>query len=350
MNTTNIPRIALMLIPLLSIVNNNTKGQSRSRGGLDSAINHTAAMFMSDPARVTLSIGIYDHGNLFTYHFGKKEVPDDESVYEIGSITKTMTGILLANAVREKKVMLDDDIRKYMDGQYPNLEYEGQPIRLSQLLNHTSGLPFSLPASPVPGQTYTKEQFYQDLHLVKLDTVPGYKLSYSNSAAQLLGYILERVYRKTYDQLLAEYITTPLRMSNTGINISRHLLKGHNNEGEIMPYTESGAAGGVRSTLPDMLQYIRYEMDESNPVVALSHQPTWGEIQNYAIGLNWQMLQKAGKQKSIFQNGGTSGFSSNLVFYPDLKTGIVLLTNEADKTAQDKLSEVAEQIFAQLNK
>jgi CubicO group peptidase (beta-lactamase class C family) len=319
------------------------------KSSIDSAVSHAAAIFMSDTARQAVSIGVYDHGNIYTYHFGKTIKPDDESLYEIGSITKTMTGTLLANAVVEKKIKLDDDIRKYMDGNYTNLEYQGQPIRISQLLNHSSGLPNNLPPEPIPGKEYTRKQFYEDLHLAKLDTVPGIKLSYSNSAAQLLSYILERVYHKTYDQLLAQYITTPLHMANTGIHISRHLMKGYDKDGNVMPYNTSGAAGAIRSTIPDMLKYIGYEMDEKNPVVALTHAPTWGDIQYYAMGLNWQMAHRAGNERSIFQSGGTRGFSSSLTFYPELHTGIVLLTNEADRTAQDKLSEAAQQVFILLN-
>ena len=82
---------------------------------------------------------------MLTYHYGtmdKKtmQLPDNQTIYEIGSITKTFTGTLLAQALLDKKISLDDDIRKYLPEKYPNLEYENQPILVKHLANHTSRL------------------------------------------------------------------------------------------------------------------------------------------------------------------------------------------------------------------
>lgn len=323
---------------------------------IDSIVNIAAALVMSDTSRVGLSVGVFYKGTSYTYHFGVKArgeaKPDDTSTYEIGSITKTMTGTLLAQAVIEHKVRVDDDVRKYLKGAYPNLEYNGNPVRLFHLLNHSSGLPFDLPLKPEANKPYTKAHFYRDLRHVKLDTVPGIKLGYSNAAAQLLGFILEDVYNAPFEALLRAYIFKPLNMKSTGFLSSlprKAILNGFNDKGEVMPHNQSGAAGALCSTIPDMLRYIRFEMDEANPVVALSHQPTWGNILYYAMGLNWQMDKREGKPRRIFQSGGTAGFSSSLTIYPDLRSGVILLSNEADKTTQDKLSEASQTIFGVLN-
>ncbi|HEU4552726.1 MAG TPA: serine hydrolase [Chitinophaga sp.] len=98
---------------------------------VDTIVQNAALSFMKDTARVGLSIGVYRHGRMYIYHYGStqkgKDVrPADNTIYEIGSITKTFTGTLLARALLDKKLRLEDDIRKYLPGTYPNLEYHEQ--------------------------------------------------------------------------------------------------------------------------------------------------------------------------------------------------------------------------------
>ena len=99
-----------------------------------------------------VSIGIYKDGRTYTEHFGevvkgKNNPPNDKTIYEVGSISKTITGYLVAKAVLEKKIKLEDDIRIYLEGNYPNLEYNGAPITIKHLMTHTSGLHTFLPSS-----------------------------------------------------------------------------------------------------------------------------------------------------------------------------------------------------------
>jgi serine-type D-Ala-D-Ala carboxypeptidase/endopeptidase len=94
---------------------------------------------------------------------------------------------------------------------------------------------------------------------------------------------------------------------------------------------------------------LRFHLNEKNEVVALSHRVTMGEINDHAIGLNWQEQITSKKQKKIWQSGGTFGFSSYCVIYPEIKVGIVLLANESDPKAQGQLEGIAEEIVAQLN-
>ncbi len=98
----------------------------------------------------SVSIGIYKDGQVYTEHFGeieksKSNLPNDETIYEVGSVTKTITGYLVAKAVLEEKIKLEDDIRLYLKGDYSNLEYNKTPIKVKNLLTHTSGLPKFLP-------------------------------------------------------------------------------------------------------------------------------------------------------------------------------------------------------------
>lgn len=348
---------------------------NKLKSQMDLAVQNSTIPFMKDTSKVGLSIGIYKNDKMYYYNYGttnKKtaKLPTNKTVYEIGSISKTFTGTLLAQAVIEKKVKIEDDIRKYLEGDFPNLEYQGHPIKLSHLVSHISGLPFFLPESPdlfknanfdtLPftiskiQNNYSKQKFFDDLHNVQLDTIPGYKFRYSNTSAQLLKYILEKVYNTTYDALLKKYITEPLKMKNTTSiflkNNKRLLVKGYNQKGIVMPYNPQilDAAGGIFSTTADMLNYLKFHLNESNDVVALSHKPTKGNVNDYAVGLNWQERITSEKNKKIWQSGGTFGFSSYCVIYPELDIAIVLLTNESDPNAQNGLEEIAEKIFQKI--
>lgn len=333
---------------------------------VDSLLQKQGSSFAKDYPFAALSIGITQNGKTHFYNFGtssekQKQLPTSSTTYEIGSISKTFTGSLLAQAVVEGKVRLDDDVRKFISDNYPNLEYQGNPIRLSHLLNHSSGLPFNLPVKPsLFANTrdsiafeqkligYTPKDFFKDLHQVKLDTIPGINLNYSNAAAQLLSYILERIYQMPFENLVQKHISSSLKMSHTYTKLPKsQILRGHNGAGNSMPYVlpREASAAGIYSTSEDLLKYAEWHLDESNPVIKLTHQPTWGDIRYYAMGLNWQMDDKAPAPRRIFQSGGTLGFSSYLIIHPNQKNGVVLLTNVSGEHTQGQLSDIAKEVL-----
>jgi CubicO group peptidase (beta-lactamase class C family) len=344
----------------------------------DSIVNDAVQDLLKRSPIPGLSIGIYQSGRSSTYNYGETEkggnkLPSANTIYAIASISKTFTGILLAKATIEKKLSLDDDIRKYLSGSYPNLAYKGQFIKLKYLTNHRSGIPFSLPDDPamMPGfnndaepwatrvqrqyQHYTRNDFYKDLHLVKLDTVPGYNASYSNAAVQLLSYILEKVYRKPFEDILKEKITRPLQMTSTKITLTKmdslRLAKGYDETGLRLPYIPDlflGAAS-IKSTVNDLLKYIKWNVKEKDEAVKLSHKNIWGDNDYYSTGLNWQELHSNGSTV-IWQSGMIPGFQSFCVFYPGLDMGIVVLSNESEKTLGRNLESMINQIMPKLNK
>lgn len=339
----------------------------------DSLVNSSVSAFMNDSSRVGLSIGIIKDGSSLFYNYGtiekgKMRIPTANSVYELASITKTFSSALLARAVLDKKVKLDDDIRLYLDGKYPNLEYKGVPIKLVNLANLTSGLPNWMPdnkdlfskANPdsIPyilddlHKKYSRANLYRDLHSVKLDTVPGSVTRHCNTAAQLLGYILERVYGASIDQLLKKYFAEPLKMKSTVFlaegRLPAALVKGYDGKGRVMPFIvweDLRVAASISSTTSDMLKYMAYQMDENKAEVMLSHLPTNGKPENGAIALNWKANLTDKSIRKFSHTGGSLGFSSYIVFYPDQKTGIILLANEAGPTTQGALISLADKII-----
>lgn len=274
---------------------------------------------------------------------GRAKPPRPDTLYPLASITKTFTGTLLAQAVIEQRLALSDDIRKYLDGDYPNLELAGHPIRVADLLDHRSGLPFLLPDRPelapdfkgdkrpytvrlnAAMQAYGRDQFLAHLHVLKLTAMPGSHYQYSNAAAQLAGYILEKLYRRPYEQLLRAKILAPLRMNATSISLSPadrdRLAPGWDDNGQraILPPGDE-AAGGLKSTTDDMLSYVRWQIDETDPAVRLSHQRVWtakgpvfGNQGTFGIGLNWQIAELSGSKatapsSSLNRNQSSASF------------------------------------------
>jgi len=366
--------LLITTIEVFSQVTGSVQSDNRLKTHLDTVVCNAVLPFFEIKSRVGLSSAIYIKGHTSFYNYGSdqkslKRLPTQNTIYEIGSITKTFCGVLLAQAVLDKKVKIEDDIRLYLDERYPNLEYRGFPIKLYQLLNHSSGLPFDFidrkKYDAMEGDSlinilaavennYSKSQFFIDLHAVKIDTIPGIKLNYSNVAAQLLSFILEKVYQKAYPDLIATFITEPAKMKNTTFvlshNQNKNLATGYNKNGMITPHFKSGAAGGLYSTAADMLAYGRMHVNEKNAVTKLSHEPTWGQTQYYAMGLNWQMQLNAKRVRRIWQSGSSAGFTSLLVVYPELDIVLTFLTNEHDDNSEGALSLIENQIITTLTR
>ncbi len=340
---------------------------------LDQLVQEEASVYMQDPARVGISIGVFKDGKSYFYNYGttelgKSELPTSKSVYEIASITKTFTGTLLAHALVDGKIRLDDDIRRYLDGSYPNLEFEKHPITIAHLTNHSSGLPQFLPdqseafKKPMDSvalilsdfyKNYSKKKFYEDLHQAKVAFVPGTDYKYSNVATQIAGDILEKAYHKSYENILSEYITKPLKINQTivGTN-SAKLLTGYNEKGKVMPRnitTIMASAGGILSTTEDLVKYMQYQLNENDQYVKASHTPVVkSEVDQ--IGLYWRIHTYDDGTKTIFHTGGTFGFSSVLEIYPSKNMGVVVLSNESDGESQGKLKDIADNIIRNSSK
>jgi D-alanyl-D-alanine-carboxypeptidase/D-alanyl-D-alanine-endopeptidase len=334
------------------------------------AVIRSADKYFKDaPQAVALSIGVFRDGNSYIYNFGsvhrdKHDQPSGDTLYPIASITKTFTGTLLAHAVIEGKLHFTDDVREYLGGAYPNLEYEGHPIELQFLVNHISGLPFNLPdipgnrppfTPPMSAKTlefvnhYTRTDFLRDLHAVKLTSIPGRKFSYSNTGAVLLSLVLERVYGESFEKIVQQKITAPLGMKDTTISLSRsqrrRLAPGYNLNGAVNSDQSSMAlgAGGLKSTVSDLLKYAAWETAQDDPAVNLSHEPRLNPAPDYSIGLNWNIIRR-GKDIRIWQDGSVPGFLSFCIMFPQLHMAIVVLTNAEDPVTSKAFDAIAPSI------
>ena len=170
-----------------------------NKQNVENAITKNALQLLEDKRFHSVSIAVLKNGESTIKHFGeltigKSNKPNDSTLYELASVTKTFTGYIAAKAVLDKKINLEDDIRIYLDESYPNFEFQGEPIRIKHLITHTSGFP------NFPPKSENKEAFFEGLKLIKIETKPGEKYFYSNTAPELTEYIEEKVYKKPYEE------------------------------------------------------------------------------------------------------------------------------------------------------
>jgi D-alanyl-D-alanine-carboxypeptidase/D-alanyl-D-alanine-endopeptidase len=335
----------------------------------DSIIQRMGKEFSKDTATAGLSVGILYKEDKWFYNFGKDN-PNEHSIYEIGSITKTFTSLVLAHAVTEGKVSLNDDVRKYMEGTFSNLAYNGEPIRLVHLANTTSGLPDNLVQRTDSG--FTNSDFLQALASVKPDTLPGTKPRHSNVAAALLSYILEAVYKEPIDILIKRYILDPLEMTETSFGNAitpPRMMKGYRASGETAAYLTSSfskGTGSMRSTVGDMIRYLSYLQAHTTRQAKLSLQPTVSvdaatnkvrdlasiDIINdriYALSLNWFQYHPGKGDLRIWTDGGTAGFRSYIVLYPESRLSLIFLSNRTGEKMLDKIYTIGYKIFQMLD-
>ncbi|MCF0074936.1 beta-lactamase family protein [Dyadobacter sp. CY261] len=311
---------------------------------LDSLVDASVKTYFSNGNAVALSIGVVKKGKTYFYNYGaidNQKLPDKKTIYELGSMTKTFTGILLAQAVLDKKIKLNDDVRKYLKEPYPNLEFKGIPVRIVDLSNHTSRITRIFPnlyergayVDANPYSNYSKEMLYQGLHNMTMDTLPGKIHSYSNMAVGLLGCILEDVYEQGYFTLISKFILKPLKMGDTKIDLSQEkaarIARAHNEKKEVVPFwdlPDLPAIGALRSNTSDLVKYIYANNSEARPAISLSHQLTFGTNQE-GVALNWFIHTSSNGYKVLEHGGGTGGSRSSLQCFPQLNSGFVLLTN-----------------------
>lgn len=327
---------------------------------------------LQDEEIESLAVGIIAGEKEYQFYKGilmNGKTPNEESLYEIASITKTFTGSLAARAVLDKKLALDADIRKYLKGDFPNLEYEGTPITVRNLLTHQGGIPRMLPDQPglfdnpdfdkLPDQInalqkdFSKEAFFEELAKVELDTLPGINFSYSNAGANLMGYILEEVYQKDYAELLDAFLFTPLGMERSAVGVKdglgSHLVDGQNHHKLKMPFSvnkDMSAEGGIVSGIDDLLKYARFQMDENEEWVQLCQTDLWEGLHgDYGTGFYWQLNKDGDNPDRVFQNGGAFGTATWVSLLPKEEIAVIIITNVSGPQTHQKMSEKVEEIL-----
>lgn len=299
----------------------------------------------------SIVIGVIDEkGTRFT-SYGKTSKTtgaknsNENTVFEIGSITKAFTGTLLAEAVKRGEVKLDDPVSKFLPSTVKMPTRGGREITLLDLATHVSALPrlpgnFAPKDNQNPYADYTVEQMYDFLSKFALTRDIGAQYEYSNLGMGLLGHILSLRAKMSYEDLVKMRILKPLGMDNTTITLSPELksrtAQGFDADGEasaLWDLPTLAGAGALRSTAKDMAKFVAANLNLTKTnladVFGAAHKSQRDAGGKMKIGLGWHIL--AGSTgEIIWHNGGTGGFRSFAGFNTTQKLGIVVLTNSAE--------------------
>lgn len=339
--------VVLFLISIFGCEHFQTDSQEVS---LESSMDHYSYRLLKDSRIHSVSIGVFRAGKTIAKHYGelekgKENKPTNNSVYELGSVTKTFTGMLMAKAVLDGKIELNDDVRKFLNRDYSNLEFNESPVRIKHLLTHTS----NFPNFPIRGDN--KDVFFDGLAEIKMHSEPGSKYSYSNTAPELTAFILETIYEIPYDEILQRYILTPQNMNDTTFASDKaFLVRGYNGEGELMPNFKRnlwGGTVGLNSTISDLLKYIALQLDSTNDVVSESHKKLYQIDETLSVGYHWYISEKD-NVLSYRHHGGIYGMQNWLVIYPEYDIGVSVISNASFDGIGDALEQVVEGIFEEI--
>jgi CubicO group peptidase (beta-lactamase class C family) len=310
-----------------------------------------------------VTIGVVEHGVRKVFSYGAAK-PD--SVFEIGSVTKTFTGLVLAQMVQQKKARLDEPVRALLPAGTVTAPASGAEITLVDLSAQRSGLPrmpdnFKSADPTNPYADYDAKALYEFVgkHGVAMPAKP--EVGYSNLGVGMLGQALADRAGSTYEALLHKEVTGPLGMRDTAITLTpamkARFVAGH--DGDHKPahawdLTALAGAGAIRSTAADMLIYLAAQLHPDHlpatarataegktlaAAITASHVLQGDAGDGMHIALNWFRIDETG---SYWHNGATGGYSAYAWFNPDKDAAVVVLSNTSlrhDASFTDELGQ-----------
>ena len=334
-----------------------------------SIIGHSVNQFMIEHAVPGMAIEIYNEGKPQSYYFGvaddvKKLPITKQTIFELGSISKIMTSILLAQEFDAAKMQLKSSVKTYL----PLLSEEFDDITLQNLATHTSGLPFEVPAD-----IKNQSEFEKYLAAWYPEYVAGEEWIYSNIGIGLLGDAIQKTAHKDIDELYHKQIFSILGMQSSGLTVPKGLQKyyaqGHDEKGQsVLPITQDlfYCAYGVKASSADMQKFLKAAIGLPGTPESILYpmrltQAGHVKIADKMQGFGWQMqsVSTASEASVLLKNvpsildplpvieiyskpvfkgdmliektGRTDGFSSYIALIPNKKTGIVILMNKQVK-------------------
>ncbi len=312
----------------------------------------SAAIVKGNEVVWTKGFGIYDREN-------NKEV-DKKTIYLVASISKTFTSTALMQLHEKGYFNLDDDVNGYLSFSLRNPNYPDEPITFRMLLAHQSSLAEDPPGfyAYIPGDLEVEGYPYPWLegYLVPgginyipqtwTGLPPGEEMNYANVGYGLLGYLIERISGKPFEEYCRENIFGPLEMNDTSfrlanVNASRVAVPYVFQLGGYYPLLQYGIlvypAGGLRTTVMDLSRFLTAQMNEGiyNGTRILSEESVneMHTVQypsknyNFRYGLGWQIWERPG-ETYIGHTGGLYGVTTKMVFRQSDNTGIIFFTNK----------------------
>lgn len=311
-----------------------------------------------------LKTTFYDYGVRST----ATKVPiGQDTVFEIGSISKVFTGIVLAALDQKHVLQLTDPLQQYVPAGTTVPTFNDVPIKLVNLGTHTAGLPknptdddtFVNHAHPnLPAGDFPAQQLYDYLSTYKLTYVPGSKADYSNIGFALLGLAEAKAGGAPWGDLVQREISGPLNLPDTVLHLSaeqkQRVAQGYANGKPQPPFTDQDAyvaTASLHSTPQDMALFLADNMRPATTpiqaalVEAQTPQVSVGFVQNTREGLGWDVGFPGQPLARVTKDGATTGFTSFIFLEPSAPYGFVLLSNSNDSMEMISFAGVLERYF-----
>lgn len=297
------------------------------------------AASVNAPAGV-LGVTIDGHATI-AYH--GEPLPGSHTAFEIGSITKTVTALLLADMTGRGEVGYDDPISAHLPSHAVPADPIAAGITLRQLATHSAGLPrlppnMTLPsdaeldAGANPYQSYLLTDLHQATATLTVDNTPGAQMSYSNFGAGLLGGLLANAVGRDWSDLVLQRVCRPLGMHDTVTSHTPHCATGHRNGRPVAPFEMAALApcGMLRCSPTDLLHYLHAQLDpDTSPLAGPLrevHQPYLPIEGRESTCMGWRH-RRFRYGEVLFHSGATLGMTAFTGFCPDAAVGVFALVN-----------------------
>lgn len=307
---------------------------------------------------VGIVVGVIDPKGRRVISYGSLDQRDarvlnGKTIFEIGSVTKVFTSLVLADMVQRGEVTLTDPVAKFLPEDVKVPQRNGKSITLQDLASQTSGLPrmpdnFAPKNLSNPYADYSPELLFKFLSTYELTRDIGSKYEYSNLGVGLLGQALARRAGMDFEHLIRTRIGTPLGVTSTGVTLTpemkARLAVGHDDK--LVPVSNwdiptLAGAGALRSDVDDMLTFLaanlgftQSKLTPAMTAMLANRKPTG--MPGVEIGLAWHISTKDGSE-IIWHNGGTGGYRSFMGFNPRTRTGAVVLSNTSNDAGVDDI-------------
>jgi CubicO group peptidase (beta-lactamase class C family) len=306
---------------------------------IDSSIQVLLAEY---PVNTQFSVVVIDKGKESFHGFIKKEegiqaIDNKHKFFEIGSVTKTFTAALTAHCFQKGLLKPSTTLKEVYSFAMP--EDIGN-ITLQQLGNHTSGLPrlpsnLKIEDATNPYKDYDTAQLFAYLKKAKLQNKAGTVYAYSNLGMALLGEICAVKLNMSYEKALKDIVFNPLNMNWSFIGAWHdeqqvNMVYGLNANGEQTSNWDfdcMAGAGAIKSNAEEMMLYAKANLDTTNKLFNLCHQPTFKSNERMNIGTGWHIIKTNKGNEVLFHNGGTGGYTSSMMLSKEKKKGVVILSN-----------------------
>jgi CubicO group peptidase (beta-lactamase class C family) len=302
-----------------------------------------------------LSVGYIEGEHYGIVHLGTSnragKKADNLTVYEIGSVSKVFTALMLADAVSRGEIDLNAaaDVANPAGMRLPSSN--GRSITWIDLATHRAGLPrlagnLQLTNLKNPYRDYDSKKAAAFLNQYELPRPPGESQEYSNLGGAVLGYLVAQKAGKTYEQLLQERIAKPLRMTDCRVSLSneqrKRLALPHDRFGSATvrwTFADLPGAGGIHATMRDMMRFAKAQLTPPTGTLGEAIEMAWkrqrdADASGPAMGLGWMI---AGDGQTRWHNGQTGGSHASLFVNREVKCAAVVLCN----TAVDEVDQLA---------